>query len=223
MLRGKFCIILLASCLAFAGCARDGTRAKKAQLQRPRDEASLEERAQINATVARIETLTKELGQPKTFRTLPIILSNEDSYTDHPAGCVSVEGGDPQFIVIKRSVFDKENDLAGAGVETSLFRVLLHEIGHCYFGRAHEEERLYTENMLIELGTLEGEQPLVYPVLDVSVMVPESLTLPVALEKYYVAELLGISRAKKVEDFMPYVKKSRLVEAPEPLRVTRSN
>lgn len=40
--------------------------------------------------------------------------------------------------------------------------------------------------------------------LDATVMVPETPTLPVALEKYYVAEILGLARAKRVEDLAAY-------------------
>jgi hypothetical protein len=201
---------LLCGLLGLASCAKDEAARR---LPLPADEATSEERAAIDATLTRIEGLTVELGHPHAFRDLPVILTTDDrTYTDHPAGCVSVDGA-PQFILVKRTVLLNEARIAEGGAESTLFRVLLHEIGHCYFHRSHEEAHISQDGEMIELTVGEdgAGSHLDYAVLDATVMVPETLTLPVALEKYYVAELLGLARAKSLEDLAPFAPSLKFV------------
>jgi hypothetical protein len=191
-----------------AACSREDDAKKNARLAPPADESTGEQRASMNSTLDRIEALTRELGQPRTFRDLPIVVTTANSYTDHPAACVSL-AGKGQFILIKPSVFDDDAEVQAEGAEDELFRVLLHEIGHCYFNRQHEEDRLFAADKVVEISA-DGGGTATYPILDASIMVPEELTAPVALEKYYVAELLGIERAKTMEDLVGFVPNAKL-------------
>ena len=50
--------------------------------------------------------------------------------------------------------------------------------------------------------------------IDSTVMVPEELLLPVALERYYVAEILNLARASRLEDLKPFAKVRYVREAP---------
>ncbi|MGZ3657257.1 MAG: hypothetical protein ACXVB9_02690 [Bdellovibrionota bacterium] len=205
--RGKFSALAL---ILFIGlCACSGGNDAKTQAKRlplPTDEATSEERSQLDATLTQIEGITRDLGHPQTFRSIPVILTTDDhTYTDHPAGCVS-SGGVPQFILVKRVVLENEARISEGQVESTLFRVLLHEIGHCYFSRQHEDAPIFEVGKNIELSVKRGNVggKIQYPMLDATVMEPQNLTLPIALEKYYVSEILGMGRAKTLADLAAY-------------------
>lgn len=205
MIGKKYALLL---CLALAGCAKADTAGTATQAQHipvPTDEADEGERAQIDATLSRIEELTRTLGKPHTFRSVPVVVTTSNQYTDHPAACVAL-GGEPQFILVKPGVFTEEAQIAPGNIESSLFRVLLHEIGHCYFHREHEEAQIEEAGRMIELTVNQQgvSGRIQFPYLDATVMVPENLTVPIALEKYYVAEILGLARAKTLDDLVPY-------------------
>jgi hypothetical protein len=196
---------LLLALLAFSAlsCARG--REDSQSLPLPDDEATLSEREQINAALERIEALTAELGQARSFRELPIVVTSRHDYTHHPAACVSLNGK-AQFILIRPEVLSAERMLWSDNLDTTLFRVLLHEIGHCYFQRDHDDTRIASDLHFIQMKVRRrnSEERRLYSMLDVSVMASDSLELPVPLEKYYVAELLGLKRATRLADFRAY-------------------
>ena len=213
----KIGIRLVALILALAGCARDDSATKQTlAIKVPADEADQGQRDQINASLAKIEGLTRALGQAHAFRSVPVIVTNDNHYTDHPAACVAVNRV-PQFILVKPSVFDDEARMAPGEVESTLFRVLLHEIGHCYFLREHEQAEIEEPGRLVELSLKQRgvTAKVQFPSLDATVMVPENLSVPIALEKYYVAEILGLARAKTLQDFAPYAP-LKYVDEPDP-------
>jgi hypothetical protein len=192
--------------LALAGCAKDDSaRPQSKSITAPEDQSDAAQRAQIDATLTKIEGLTSALGKPHTFRSVPIVVSTDTHYTDHPAACVALNRV-PQFILVKPAVFEAEDRISPGGIDSTLFRVLLHEIGHCYFHREHEEEHISQPGRLVQLTVKQrgvtGKVDL--PFLDATVMVPENLSVPIVLEKYYVAEILGVIRAKTLQDLAPY-------------------
>jgi hypothetical protein len=195
----------IALLLAFTGCAKENSAATTQSVTAPEDQADATQRAAIDATLTKIEAFTRILGKPHTFRSLPIVVTTDTHFTDHPAACVSVKGA-AQFILVKPAVFEAEERIAPNKVDSTLFRILLHEIGHCYFHREHEEDHIAQPGRLVEL-TLNRQgvtSKVNVPFLDATVMVPENLSVPIALEKYYVAEILGVTRAKTLQDLAPY-------------------
>lgn len=200
---------LCASTLLLAACAREAPPAAApvaSAVTVPADQARPEERQQIETALGEIETIAAELGRPRGFHSLPVVLAADDdqTVTNRVAACVS-ENGIGQFIVIKRIALTREATAAELGMDSVLFRILLHEIGHCYFQRGHDDAYVEAEGkeLLIDQPTRAGRR-FPYRSLDASAMATNSLSLPIALKKYYVAELLGLARANSPEDFLAY-------------------
>ncbi len=197
------CVLALLSCTSQPSestGAGAGTGAKST-LVIPADEASAEERAEIESALREIESVAAELSAPRDFHRLPVIVTTAENFTDHPAACVS-ENGEGRFILLKPSVIEQEKEERKSGRHSALLRVLLHEIGHCYFGREHETAQIQSPGYVIEIESAAG--PIYYHSLDVSVMVKESLVIPTPLERYYVAELLGLTRAESLADIAAF-------------------
>jgi hypothetical protein len=207
----------LALCLALFSCAKvEAPLSQTPRIAPPADEAVAAERSQIDAMLSQIEAFTRLLGKPQSFRSVPVVVTTSNQYTNHAAACVAVSGA-PQFILVKPSVFENEARISEGELESSLFRVLLHEIGHCYFHREHEAAEIGAPGQFVELAVkrkaLTGK--IQFPCLDATVMVPENLTVPIALEKYYVAEILGLARAKTLADLASYAS-LKYVDEPTP-------
>lgn len=85
-----------------------------------------------------------------------------------------------------------------------LYKVLLHEIGHCFFNREHDETHYKAQGhiMLIEMEPGKMER---YIDLSVTVMSQYGV-YPVAksLWPYYVKEIAGLDRIISWENILPY-------------------
>lgn len=164
----------------------------------PADEATADERLRIQHTLDEIEGLAAALGRPQQFRSLPILVTTEDQNAAKRAGACFTVNGRGRYIIVNRNVLRQEEVLSAAGVENTLFRVVLHEIGHCYLGRDHMGDQIFQAGRRISWRRKGGE--VGFPSLNVSSMEPHTLTMPNVLKKYYVAELLGLERATVLGD-----------------------
>jgi hypothetical protein len=196
---------LLFTALLVTACGHGGNgAAQPANLPVPTDEATPEQRAAIDATLSRIEGVTAELGHPHRFRAIPILVTTDNKYiTDAKGACVKV-GTRPQFILVRPSVLKFELDQAPDSPTTSLFPVLLHEIGHCYFAREHDPALIRTDGSLISMTRADGSVAQPFEALEASVMHPEKTQMYVEFEHYYAAEVMGLVPNRTLEAFGRY-------------------
>lgn len=114
------------------------------------------------------------------------------------------------FIILSPVLFTADNAFTALDAEhyeKDFVRVLLHEIGHCYFRRMHEApEFLEVPGNSIELRH-EGAG-VIFDKIPTSVMPAESIyRMPKALRSYYISELVGkaeLESTEHLEEFTEY-------------------
>jgi hypothetical protein len=160
----------------------------------PADEATPAQRAQIDKTLSEIESITADLGRAATFRALPILVTKDRQYITEARGACVRANGVPKFLLLRPEVVEFERGMAGNSKATSLFSALLHEIGHCYYGREHDNALIQLDRSHIWMKARQESEDYEenWASLDASVMSAEKLLMPRALERYYVAELIGL-------------------------------
>jgi hypothetical protein len=182
------------------------------------DVSTPEERRIIDQNLSEIENLAAELGKPQRFRSIPIKVTEESMLEANRAGYCVIVNGSGSEINVNRRVLDEEKKMAAEGVEVTLFRVLLHEIGHCYLGRGHFNAKIEYRGRHFQWNRKdEGKRPVHFPFLNVSSMEERTLIMPVALKRYYVAEILGLARATSVFDLRDYADISVVDLDPDPM------
>ncbi len=99
----------------------------------PKDVSSPSEMADIEASLEILESQFESIGVEKNLRELPIFVTDElDSAS---AGECARE----RYIAINR---ESLLDLSDRKRHKVLWSILLHEIGHCYFGLSHFESEI---------------------------------------------------------------------------------
>jgi hypothetical protein len=175
---------ILVLIVMFAGaCARS-------RPEIPADEATSAERSKIEQTASEIESLLRSYGNPTNVRTLPIIITTQNAeILDRNGYCARVDGR-PYYIALNRTIFERERNLP---LFHLVFSTLLHEFGHCYFSRGHEQTVIYVNgaefpvSIMYQKNTGEGASP-VFSVLQ--------------FQNYYVGELIGIRRITSPGDYL---------------------
>ena len=212
----------LLACLAFSSlsafsCAKlkgDET-VKVSQLVVPPDEATPEERAMLDKTLTEIEKLTGEVGRAQSFRALPVLVTTESpKETLRYAACYSEEGRG-RFITVNRFVLEKEKYFAAGSEESTLFQVLLHEIGHCYFGRTHDDTQISLHKLRAVLKEGNVERGLALRSLNSSAMHSKNLMVISHLKRYYVAEIIGLVPAPDLPAVSRYTNYTFVERNPE--------
>jgi hypothetical protein len=190
--------LLLLSLLA--GCGHDkGAQTETQTLPPPTDEATADQKTMVDNTLTKIEATTASLGQPRSFRSVPVIVTTEKRYLSEAKGACIKIGGRPQFILVSPAVLEFEKRLSPESKSSTLLPVLLHEIGHCYFNRSHDSSKIDHEGSDISLLTKSNTGEEVVQSLDASVMTPDNLVMERQLERYYVAEVMGLAKARNLE------------------------
>ena len=160
----------------------------------PANQASPEVKAEISEELEKLQQEFSELNVSVDLKRLPVIVSplpfgvvGRCQYGSNDRGAYIILSpnlfGQVEFLPLDSSQFEKE-----------FVRVLIHEIGHCYFRRMHEApEFLETPGSSFELRH-EGSA-VVFDKIPSSLMPAESVyRMPKALRKYYLSELVGKSR-----------------------------
>lgn len=199
----KFLLGLLTIC-ALTGLAGCHGRAGDSPDAVPRNEATPEERAKIEKVLLEVSDLTAAHGARRMFNKIPVIVITEDgAKTDRGGYCFT---GSVNYIAINRVVINR-----GPG-EASLFDLLLHEIGHCYFGRDHDSAVLTKPGaqIAVHTGIFMHQAVGLYNQICVSVMCTVGGSIPYELRQYYVNELMGGPRARSVSDFAKFAPLSYL-------------
>lgn len=165
----------------------------------PADVSTEAEKEKIHAIISTIEADLDQLGVTKKLDTIPIIVAKlEDRVA---ARCYKDERDRAIGIVVAAST------LADVGADPRYlplsFKAILHEIGHCYFDRDHEEVAFSVPDQSIKLVLGEGEIQTshIITLLSPTIMEPVDLfMIPVELRSYYVAEVAGKERLSSWED-----------------------
>jgi hypothetical protein len=184
----------------------------------PNDESTQEERDRINSTLEKIENLAQKFGYSGKFRRLPISVITEDSNITHRIGyCAWDESGDGRFIALNRIIFQQDQPITRFD---TVFDVLLHEIGHCYFKRMHDSEIVKKDGYAIEVLLVDstGGTQMYFDELPISAMYTKSsiegspLTkLPVTFEEYFVSEIVRGVKIKSINEMINSIPGLRLV------------
>ncbi len=150
--------------------------------------------------VDQLQTNFQDNGVEVVLRSIPYHVTS--SLPDNIAGiCVYQENGRPVGIAINRRVL---NDwmIESATHYGFLYKALLHEIGHCFFGRDHDDGHL---EISLDLFTENS--------MDLSVMISGGLArTPKVLWPYYVKEIAGLDRINTQDDLMRFLRDSHVLD-----------
>ncbi len=169
----------------------------------PADEATDAEKEILFKALDRIQDEFDGIGVSVNLRSIPYHVATLDSSL---AGyCAYRADGSPIGIAINHSVFNYW------GSETELhygpiYKVLLHEIGHCFFGRDHDQEMFSVPGHELGLQLLAGHPEEIRSELELSAMkdYAEPFTAK-ALWPYYIKEIAGQDRITSLADLRRYV------------------
>lgn len=168
----------------------------------PADTASAAEREQINEGVSLIQAQLDENGVNTDVSRLKIVVAELEDPTVR-GRCYHDERGRGFGIVLTKSVFAEGH--GNADYLPWYLTVLLHEIGHCYFQRQHEDDilspfmaELTFETKKANATTHDG---LLLASLAPSVMnVNNSPLMLKSMFPYYVREIAGLERIQTWQD-----------------------
>ena len=157
----------------------------------PENQASTVVQSEIDEELDRLEVDFKALDIEINLRQMPVVVS------PLPFGVVGrcQYGKDNKgiFIILSPALFpaDGFRPMDSFLFEKEFVKVLIHEIGHCYFRRMHEEPQyLAIPGSSFELRHEDGN--VIFDKIPTSVMPAESTyRLPRTLRNYYLSELAG--------------------------------
>lgn len=184
----------------------------------PSDEATSEERKKINETLEHISEIANKFGYKNDFNSIPVLVTSENvKVTGRIGYCQWDENRRGQYIFINRENF--ESDKRSSYLQ-NVFQVLLHEIGHCYFGRDHNPNVIKKPGYVakVEVYDSTGGVDLFEMGFPVSIMYtghselcsgncPEGSS-PIGavkdFESYFVSELLGVQQTLSADDLTKF-------------------
>jgi hypothetical protein len=160
----------------------------------PADEATSEQRAQVEALKAELEGDFAAAGLPTNLDRIPVVVADlGDRYV---GACYKDDEGRPLVIALHPRALSFQ---VPSGYLTLAYITLLHEVGHCYFNRVHEEDVISQAGTMAKLKVANGEEAISerkFLRLRASVMNDTNHeAIPEGLRQYYVAEILGQARA----------------------------
>lgn len=181
---------------------------------KPIDEATHEERVQIEETLAEISKMASDHGVIEDFKSIPILVTSESVEETKRLGYCQYAYVDEtgkatdSYIAINRRQFeeDKKNSKY-----RPLFRTILHEIGHCYYFRNHEVSTITKSGCSFKL--LNGNDENYYTVTSfipatvmyVDIVDGEQYSSPLTeykpFQAFYVGEIMK-SKPPDVESFI---------------------
>ncbi len=179
-----------------------------ANVERPADISTDRDRKDIEAVKAEIQGLAEQVGVPGDFKNFPVIVVSKYPGQDGPlAYCHESQNRSSRYIGIVKTTMDTYLGEQRAHQDSSfLFKLLVHEFGHCLFDRSHDETMLgkpgYNIFMVVSDPNGENLKPIGR---EIAVSAMASIhwwmtDLPRDLKKYYLREIAGEVRWQKFED-----------------------
>lgn len=157
----------------------------------PANEASPEVQAELNTELDKLQKEFADLNVKVDLKRLPVVVAQLPMSV---MGRCQYKGKSEGAYIILSPVLFWENPGFEASdavlFEKEFVRVLIHEIGHCYFGRKHEAPTFFeSPGNAFELRS--GNGSVTYDKIPRSLMPAESsYRMPKSLRKYYLAELV---------------------------------
>lgn len=201
--------LLVLAVFCTLSCAKqDDSKTKVSALVVPADEATEQEREIIDRTLTELEQLSAELGQARSFRSIPVLVTSEKPEDSRRYAACFLEGGKGKFIQVNRQVLRREKDIF-KGTTSTFFQVLLHEIGHCYYGRHHLDDQIDVSKYHVSQpeGDHSRRREIAILSFNGSAMHSKNMIVLNVMKKYYVAEIIGLVPALNVralQDFTPF-------------------
>lgn len=188
-------------CAVLMGCGNSRSKV----VSGPTDLATPEERLAIETNLAEISKIMTRLGRPQSFSRFQIVVVPLERHKAH-GQCVKAK--DITYIRIDKGMVQEQltGDVSWNEVNDRLFTTLLHEIGHCYFNRGHDDTILpeIPESRLLTVSA-KGRRINQFHRQHVPATIMHRLGAPGhGLRDYYVAEVLGLDRAKSWRDLEKY-------------------
>lgn len=158
---------------------------KEAPKSIPKSEATSSEQEAIVQTIAEIQNLADSMGLHQNFKNIPVVVISEDKFNRKAqAYCEHRRGGGGLYVAIMKSTMDEYLMLFKPhGKNSFLFMLLVHEFGHCYFGRGHNEE-----TSLSSSGSMVPSSAMMIRSHNLLGMHELSETMKI----YYIAEVAGL-------------------------------
>ena len=194
--------------IATCGVACSPTPDVASEVERPADISSNQDRKDIEVVKTEIQDLAEQIGVPGDFKNFPVIVVSKYPGQDGPlAYCHESQNHSSRYIGIVKTTMETYLSEQHAHRDSSfLFKLLVHEYGHCLFDRGHDETMLGRPgyNIFIVVPDQNGET--LKPIgAEVAVSAMASINwwmtdLPRELKKYYLREIAGETRWRKAED-----------------------
>lgn len=199
--------LILLLILLSLGCAKDEEQpvpeeSIRKKLESLVDESSPEERALLAENMELINSYASEFAQQLDFRTVPILVTTKKDIIKSGNGLCLYEGKKGLKIYLRKDFFTPNLFEKETGFAPPIYNLLVHEIGHCYLLRKHEQTYLSKPGHQAKFK-IEGKQPseFSYHAIPASMMADDfGFRIPKQLEKYYVWEIFGKFRAKTLEE-----------------------
>ncbi len=183
--------------IALMGCGKTVT---KRGASFPSNEASPLESSQLDRALIKIQTEFETIGVSVNLRSLPYSVT---TLGGNRAGVCYKKGGRSIGIALDHSTLADHfhtNDYLN-----DLYRVLLHEIGHCFFNRDHESGLIKAHGHDLKIFIAQDRGEGYYTALMNTVMATDGWHLiPNILWPYYVKEIAGQDRINKWKEFDRY-------------------
>ncbi len=192
--------VLVASCSPSPEASED--------VERPADIASNQDRKDIEAVKAEIQALADQVGVPGGFKDFPVIVVSKYPGQDGPlAYCHESQNRFARYIGIVKATMETYLSEQHSHQDSSfLFKLLVHEYGHCFFDRGHDETMVGKPGYNIFIVLLDENGTNLKPIgTEIAVSAMASINwwmtdLPRDLKKYYLREIAGQVRWHKFED-----------------------
>lgn len=205
MSRWKALLLLSVSASLLSACGKLGIKMgfDVIHADMPIDESTPPQASKISDTLNKISQLASSQGLSTNFRALPVIVTSQNlGPGGHYAFCSLDADGNGKYIAVSSKVFNHEGRTKGASL---LFSVLLHEIGHCYFHRSHDDRAVGKDGFRVEVdeddddGSIDRFSFDKFPVSIMSTNL-RSFGTPSILEAYYVKEIVGKFEVRSADD-----------------------
>lgn len=186
--------------LLLLGCGRDGNSPAL-----PPAITTVDEKQQIAQALETIQAELDASGVKKDVSSVPVYVANiADPKVQ--GQCFRNRKGKPMAIVLRRSLMQQVS--TDENLLPWYYTVLLHEIGHCHFGREHENEILQNtghEMLFTNLSTDHKSSQYRMSYIAPSVMnLNGDKMLLKDLNSYFVREIAGLERIQSWGDLERY-------------------